>query len=64
MHQASITETKAAIIAKQSIHMNQGVSKKNLEKLQQFLIKKQNEIHNVKPNNQQARNNTAKPRTA
>ena len=44
--------------------MNQGTSKKNIVKLQQFIIKNQNEIHNVKPNHQQVRSNTAKPRTA
>jgi hypothetical protein len=44
--------------------MNQGTSKKNIVKLQQFIIKNQNEIHNVKPNNQSTRDNSAKPRTA
>ncbi len=60
MHQANTIVTKAVI----TVNMNQGTSKKNIVKLQQFIIKNQNEIHNVKPNNQQTRDNTAKPRTA
>jgi hypothetical protein len=43
--------------------MNKGTNKKNIEKLQQFLINKQNAIHNVKPSNQQTRGNTTKLQT-
>ena len=44
--------------------MNNGVSKKNIEKLKQFLTQKQNEVHNVKPNNKPTTSSSAKPRTA
>jgi hypothetical protein len=44
--------------------MNNGVSKKNIEKLKQFLTQKQNEVHNTKSNNKSTRSSTAKPRTA
>jgi hypothetical protein len=43
--------------------MNQGVSKTNIKKLQEFLIKKQNEVHNSKSNNKPAPISTGKPRT-
>jgi hypothetical protein len=44
--------------------MNKGTNKKNIEKLQKFLIQKQNEIHDTKSSNKQTRTNTARPRTA